>query len=53
MEDKGTPYAVVVLLAPLGQGLQHKFQVIPGIGCCYVLGMQLFFFFVFFVFFFL
>ena len=29
----------MALLAPGGQGLQHEFQVIPGIGFCYVLGM--------------
>ena len=28
----------VVFLAPRGQGLQHEFQAIPGIGFCYVLG---------------
>ena len=38
MEDKGTPHAVA-LLAPWGQGLQHEFQVTPGIGFCHVLGM--------------
>ena len=32
----------VALLAPWGQELQHEFQVIPGVGFCYVLGMQLF-----------
>ena len=29
----------VALLAPLGQGQQHEFQVIPGAGFCCVLGM--------------
>ena len=32
----------VPLPAPWGQELQHEFQVIPGVGFCYVLGMQLF-----------
>ena len=41
MEDKSTPPWRVALLAPRGQGLEHEFQVIPGIGFCYVLGMKL------------
>ena len=32
----------VALLDPGGQRLQHKFQVIPGIWFCYVLGMEMF-----------
>ena len=39
MEDKSTPNAVSGSSSPLGQGLQHEFQVIPGIVFCYVLGM--------------
>ena len=31
----------VALLAPWGQGLQQEFQLIPGIGFSYVLGIQL------------
>ena len=39
MEDKSTPNAVSGSSSPLGQGLQHEFQVIPGVEFCYVLGM--------------
>ena len=40
MDDKGTPHAVGgSSLAWQGQGLEHEFQMIPGIGFCCVLGM--------------
>ena len=39
MEDKSTPNAVSGSSSPLGQGLQHEFQVIPGVEFFFVLGI--------------